>query len=203
MLEIQMPKSVHAFSANTYVIFSGEECAVIDPTVQYSKERFAKKVKYVLLTHSHFDHILEIDSWAASGAEVIISEKELTALSDPYRNCYKLFYGEERGYFGKARGVSEGDILPFGDTEITVMELPGHTVGSVAYVCDDAVFVGDTVFDGGGFGRWDLPSGDYRTLIDSINRVLTIGDSKILYPGHGGECTVEKFKTDYKTKRIL
>lgn len=203
MLEIQMPKSGHAFASNTYVILSGEECAVIDPTVPYSKQLFPKKVKYVLLTHAHFDHILEIDSWALSGAEVIISEKELTALSDPYRNCYRLFLGEERGYFGKAHGVSEGDILPLGDTEISVMELPGHTVGSVAYICGDAVFVGDTVFDGGGYGRWDLPSGDYSTLLSSIDRVLLLPDSKLLYPGHGGECTVAKFKNDYKTKRIL
>ncbi len=204
MLNIQTPQSPYSFSANTYVIFSGEECAVIDPAVPYDRVKFPMKVKYVFLTHVHFDHMLELDSWAsADGAEVIVSEKEFEALSDSYLNCYKLFSGQDKGYYGKASVMREGDTFIVGDSTIKVMECPGHTCGSVALLSDSVAFVGDTVFAGGGYGRWDLPSGDYRLLKESIQRILTLPDSTVLYPGHGDPCTVEQFKTDYSMKRII
>ena len=195
MISIKLLEPVHSFQSNTYLISSGISYAVIDPSVPYDSSLFEGELRYILLTHAHFDHMLDIDSWVcATGAEVILSIDELPALADPLRNCYKLFDGSERGYFGAARGVKDGEALPLGDTEIKVVACPGHTVGSVSYVCDGHAFVGDTVFEGRGYGRVDLPTGDMRQLVDSIRRLLTLPDDTILLPGHGGSTTVKEYK---------
>ena len=204
MLDIQVPRTTYGFASNTYVISSCGECAVIDPTVPYDPEKFLLKVKYIFLTHVHFDHMLEIDSWTnAEGAEVVVSYKEKDALSDSYRNCYKIFASQDRGYYGKASVMREGDVFTVGDTKLTVMECPGHTVGSVTLITDGVAFVGDTVFAGGGYGRWDLPSGDYAALKASIRRIADLPEDTLLYPGHGEPCTAGQFKIDYSKKRII
>lgn len=197
MLNIEFLSSPHPFAANCYLISSAGEYAVIDPTVPFDGSLCFGVVKYILLTHAHFDHILEIDSWVeATGAEVLLAESEVTSLSDPMRNCYKLYNGSDRGYFGKAKGLSDGDILPLGDTEIKVIECPGHTVGCAAYLCEGSAFVGDTVFAGGGYGRFDLPGGNYLMLRQSIKKLISLPDEIVFYPGHGSSTTNKQYKQD-------
>lgn len=204
MLNVKCLNSPYRFAANTYIISSGDECAVVDPATPFSAECAPCRVRYILLTHAHFDHILDLSEWAMStGAEVVITEREQPALSDSRLNCYSLFMGRDEGYFGKSRAVREGDELPFGDTVIRVMECPGHTAGSAVYVVDNTAFVGDTVFAGGGFGRWDLPTGDRTALVGSISRVMTLPEDTALYCGHGEPTTVREYKEQSKIKRII
>ena len=183
-------------------------CAIVDPGYSQDAEKDrivafieSNKLKPVciLLTHAHFDHILDIDEWVReTGATVIISESEASALSDPMRNCYKLFNGSDRGYFGEAVGIKDGDTLTLGDATITFMHTPGHTSGSGIYITEGSAFVGDTVFAGGGYGRCDLPTGNGVILRDSIRRLLTLPDGTLLYPGHGEPTTVRQYKLDIK-----
>lgn len=197
MLNIQMLKSPHPFAANTYLISSGGEYAVVDPTAPFTQLLCDGKVKYILLTHAHFDHILEVDSWVnATGAEVIISDVELDALSDPMRNCFKLYNGTDNGYFGSATGLSDGESVSLGELDIKIIACPGHTSGSAAFLCDGNAFVGDTVFAGGGYGRFDLPTGNLVMLRQSIAKLLTLPDDTLLYPGHGESTTVKEYKQD-------
>lgn len=198
MLNIKIPTPVHKFSSNTYIISSGNECAVIDPSVPYDPAMCDGELKYILLTHSHFDHILDIESWVKSGAEVIISEHEVDFLADPNKNCYALFFAQDKSYTGDARGVSHGEIIKLGEENIEVISVPGHTVGSLVYKIGDICFVGDTVFAGGGFGRWDLPSGNFSELRRSIDKIIEFPDDTVLYPGHGESTTVKKYKEDYR-----
>ena len=185
------------FASNTYVIASSGECAVIDPTVPYSDTLVSGRLKYIFITHAHFDHILEVDTWrAATGAPVYVSLADRDALRDPVRNCYKLFFGTDGGYFGEAEIMREGDVFDIGDETLTVMETPGHTVGSVILFNSEVAFVGDTVFAGGGYGRWDLPGGDYDALRGSIKSVMALDGGIRLYPGHGGSTTVREFNND-------
>ena len=171
--------------------------AVIDPSVPYDSSLFEGNLKYVLLTHSHFDHILDIDSWVEAGAKVIVSNEEIDFLPDPARNCYALFFAENRGYHGEATGVCEGDILYLGEERIEIMNTPGHTRGSLVFRCGNVCFVGDTVFAGGGYGRFDLPSGDATELLRSIQRICSLPEGTMLYPGHGEETTVKQFREDF------
>lgn len=197
MLNIEFLRSPHPFAANCYLISSAGEYAVVDPTAPFDASLCNGTVKYILLTHAHFDHILEIDSWvAATGAEVVLAKNEVAALSDPMRNCYKLYNGTDNGYFGESKGLSDGDILPLGDTEIRVIECPGHTAGCAAYLCDGSAFVGDTVFAGGGFGRFDLPSGNYNLLRESISKLVSLPNEIVFYPGHGESTTNKQYKQD-------
>ena len=203
MPKVEKLNSPHRFAANTYLVFSGGELAVVDPTVPFSDTALPVAPKYVLLTHAHFDHILEVDSWKAAGAEVVISKTESGALRDSYRNCYRQFYGSDDGYFGEVNTVDDSDTLFLGELAIRVMSVPGHTSGSVVYTIANAAFVGDTVFEGGGYGRWDLPTGDYKELVSSIEKVMTLPEDTVLYPGHGAQTTLREFKNCYKYKRLL
>ena len=196
-MDIKMLRSPHPFASNCYLVSSGGEAAVVDPTCPYSPHITEDKIRYILLTHAHFDHILEVESWAlGSGAEVVILDAERGALSDPIRNCFKLYNGTDNGYFGEAREVCDGDTLTLGDKQLKVIACPGHTVGSCAYLIDKVLFVGDTVFEGGGFGRYDLPTGNLVMLRESIRRILALPDDTVLYPGHGGITTIKEYKQD-------
>ena len=196
MLNIQLLDSPHPFAANCYLISSENEYAVVDPTTPFDECLIDGKLKYVLLTHAHFDHILDVDSWVNAGAEVVILEEEREALSNPMRNCFKLYNGSDNGYFGEARGLSDGETFDLGNEKIKVIACPGHTIGSAAYLCGGHAFVGDTVFAGGGYGRFDLPTGNFTLLRESIRRLSSLPESVIFYPGHGETTTVKQYRQD-------
>ena len=198
MLTVKKLKSKLPYGSNCYYLSSSSESVVIDPSSPPENDFDYSGLRYVLLTHSHFDHILEIDEWKALGAEVLIAQEEIEYLCSAEKNCYKVFFGIDKGYFGPARGLSDGETISFGDEEIIFRRTPGHTPGSGMYFCKDFVFVGDTVFDGGGYGRWDLPGGNYSELKESIDFVLGLEDNLTLFPGHGSHTTVRELKRDYR-----
>ncbi len=195
MFEIKLLDKTASFSANSYMVISGEEYLVIDPSSMPKKG--IKAPKYILLTHSHFDHILCLDEWAALGGEVLISEEEVHGPSDADFNCFNVFFHENRGYHGKIRGLSDNETIPFGEETVTVMHTPGHTKGSSVFLIGKSAFVGDTVFAGGGLGRWDLPSGDLQALKGSVEKIGRLPSDTVLYPGHGESMTVEDFNNDF------
>lgn len=198
MLNIKLLESPHPFAANTYLISSAGDYAIIDPTLPFDADLIDGKVRYILLTHAHFDHILEVDSWVnATGAEVICSIDEKDALSDPIRNCFKIYNGTDGGYFGESRGLSDGEKIPFGDGEIQIIFCPGHTVGCATYLFENYAFVGDTIFENGGYGRFDLPTSSLHMLRQSIDRLMSLPEDTVVYPGHGGSTTIKQYKLDY------
>lgn len=198
MLNVICKKSSVGYAANTYIISSEGEFAIIDPSLPYDPSYISGELKYIFLTHSHFDHMLEIDSWVKmTGAPVFVSEKEKNAPSDPIYNCYKLFLGVDRGYFGPISTMKHGDVFTLGKTTLRIISCPGHTEGSVALYSMPYLFAGDTVFEGGGYGRCDLPGGDYLKLRDSIERLLTLPDDTQLLTGHGMPTTVGEYKDYY------
>lgn len=197
MLNIQLLNSPHPFAANSYLLSSDGEFAVVDPTTPFDEGLIDDgKLRYILLTHAHFDHILDVDSWANAGGQVIILEDERKALKDPMRNCFKLYNGTDNGYFGEAKGLRDGDSLPLGQKTIKIIACPGHTIGSAAYLVENHAFVGDTVFAGGGYGRFDLPSGNFTLLRESIKRLASLPEAVIFYPGHGETTTVKQYRQD-------
>ena len=199
MQEIKLLKSPHPFSANSYLIGLDGDYAIIDPTAPYSAEFDGKNIKYILLTHEHFDHILEINSWVENTNAVVIATKECAiSLPDPMRNCYKLYNGTNNGYFGDTRVVENGEELAFGNSVIKVISTPGHTAGSAVFVINNVAFVGDTVFESGGYGRFDLPTGSFVMLKDSINKIMRLNGDITMYPGHGGCTTVKQYIKDFR-----
>lgn len=188
------------FVSNMYIISDGSEAVVVDPSVEYEEaksllDELCVSLKYIIVTHAHFDHILAIDSWVENTyAAVIVGKDDAVGLSDSNLNCYQAFRRKPGGYFGEYTAVSEGDVLKFGKCELSVMETPGHTPGSISLVLGGSIFVGDLVFANGGVGRTDLPGGDFSALVASIKRVLNMPDETVVYSGHGEKTTVREIK---------
>ena len=188
--------------SNSYLLVSGDEAAIVDPSVPFEQIRSslgAASLKYVLLTHCHFDHILKVSEYVEqTGAEVVIGEWDRFGLTSPIINCYSGFLGVEDGYFGRATGVGDGYVIELGVEKIKVISTPGHTAGGVCYLADGALFAGDTVFAGGGYGRCDLPGGDEAALFSSISRLCDLPDGIAVYSGHGEDTTIEEIKINFK-----
>jgi glyoxylase-like metal-dependent hydrolase (beta-lactamase superfamily II) len=90
--------------------------------------------------------------------------------------------------------LEDGDRIALGGLELEVLHTPGHTPGSVSLKIDGVVFTGDALF-AGGIGRTDFPYGDEEVLMKSISqRLLTLGDGTVIYPGHGEPSTIGEEK---------
>ncbi len=187
------------FGSNCYVLKSDNKYCIIDPSVSYESIKdtlgdISGCVKYIILTHSHFDHILSLDDWLENTRLFpSMSKRAAENIKDSMANCYRLFFRLDKGYHGKCNILSEGDVLPLGDAALRIIETPGHTNGSICIIADDFIFTGDTVFSGGSYGRCDLPSGNSSELSVSIKRILCY-DDKTIYPGHGDSTTVQMAK---------
>ena len=198
MIEIKVLPHDHVFASNTYLVSSGDESIVIDPSAPYDDSLMKNKVKYIILTHGHFDHMLDIDEWVEkTGAAVLVGEKDLCALADGELNCCNLFTSGNKGYFGKATSLSETDRLSLGGGVLRIISTPGHTPGSVSLLIENALFVGDTIFAGGGYGKCCFPGGDFSEIRKSILRLTMLDENTVVYPGHGPSTTIKEYKKDF------
>ena len=134
-------------------------------------------VKYILLTHGHFDHVEALKEVAEKyNAPIYMNKNEI----DFMKNDKTVFGALPKKY----NLVEDGDTLPFGDGVIKCIHTPGHTKGGMCYLYKDAFFTGDTLFKGS-VGRSDFIGGNFNELITSIKTKLMILDDNIkVYPGH-------------------
>ena len=187
------------FTSNCYIVHNGNEAFVVDPSISEKKiitalDERNLKLKGILLTHGHFDHI-----WRAqelrneTGAPLYVHEFDDEMLIDSDKNAYRTFTGNEFTIEKADALLHEGDILCLGDEKITVLHTPGHTKGSVCYDTGDSLLSGDTIF-AEGFGRCDLYGGDMSALKLSIQRLSEIAKSenRWLYSGHGERSTLRQ-----------
>ena len=195
-MEIKLLKPV-GFTANCYTLTDGDSVAVIDPGIYYKEAaEIIKQYKkgYILLTHCHFDHILGLYKlWQETGAKVVISFADSVGLKE--ENDISLV--KQTGNFMPTVTpdiiVNDGDKLPFFDDFITVIHTPGHTEGSVCYKYKGALFSGDTLFPET-IGRTDLPTGDFFTLLRSLEKLKDLPDDTVIYPGHENTTTIKHEK---------
>jgi hydroxyacylglutathione hydrolase len=156
--------------------------------------KFDLKLKYIINTHGHIDHISFNKFFKHQyGCEILVHEADAELLSKKQDDfLFTLVAGEISP--PPDRKFLDGEVLQIGDIELRVIHTPGHTPGSVCLQGDGYLFSGDTLFEGS-IGRTDLPGGSYQELINSIhNRILTLGDDITIYPGHGGFTTVGEEK---------
>lgn len=185
------------YASNCYLISSAGEYALIDPSsdvddVLKQYPEIQGRLKFILITHAHFDHILTINQWTSLCDTVYIGKEDAQGLSNSKLNCYLGFLGVDDGYYGSYETLSDGDVLKLGDETIMVLSCPGHTPGGVSYQIGDNIFCGDTVFAKGGYGRCDLPGGDINQLEKTLIRLITHINRAMFYPGHGESTTLEE-----------
>lgn len=167
------------------------ESAVIDPSWDLEKifailNKNGWKVKYIINTHTHFDHILGNEQVAAVTGAKIIQHKESTEKHD--------------------LPVEDGQIIEFGKIVIRIVHTPGHSKDSISLVVDDElVLTGDTLFVGN-CGRVDLPGSDASEMHHSLfEKIAKLQESLVVYPGHdyGSKKTstiAEEKRTNYVLK---
>nr|WP_326127316.1 MBL fold metallo-hydrolase [uncultured Oscillibacter sp.] len=171
---------VGPIGTNCYLLEDARQAAVIDPGGDASRLLAAlegAEVRYILLTHGHYDHTGAAAALAAAfpQAAVYIHEKDYRDV-DP--GLFPL-----RTELSSVNFYGEGDRLTLGGLELQVLHTPGHSEGSVTLRCGDVLFCGDTLF-AGSCGRTDLPGGDTAKILASLRRLGELeGDLRVL-PGH-------------------
>lgn len=196
------------FAVNCYLVVSeAGNAALIDAPegaerILAAAAKIGVKIKKILLTHGHCDHIESLAELAsATGAEVYIHELDAGKLTDSYTNLSEFF----SGYLDKPaepyRGavcLSDGDTVKLDELTFTVLHTPGHTSGSVCYIVGDVMFSGDTLFKNS-IGRTDMPDGDQITLFESLKRLEGFRgehEDYRLLSGHGSETTLMREKNN-------
>ncbi|MEK6732020.1 MAG: MBL fold metallo-hydrolase [Candidatus Omnitrophota bacterium] len=177
-----------------------KEIFIIDPGGDYKKiksviDKDRLKPKAVINTHGHGDHIGANNEF---GIPVWIHRLDAEFLTDPSRNL-----SGGLGFFLRTKKASRllkhGDILNIGKYNLEVIHTPGHTPGSICLKGDKVIFTGDTLFCQG-IGRTDFAYGSEEDIMCSIKeRLFTLGDGYIIYPGHGPDSTIgfEKANNTY------
>jgi hydroxyacylglutathione hydrolase len=175
------------------------ECLVTDPgdepdrILDLIKENNFR-VKYILCTHAHFDHVGALpEVKEETGAKIVLHSDDLVI----YRNATEAAksWGFEIDPLPEPDLlVSEGDILRFGDLEFTGLHTPGHSPGGICIYGEGILVTGDTLFSGS-VGRTDLYGGDVNKLKTSFKRLMSLPDETRVLPGHGPESTIGRERT--------
>lgn len=183
--------------ANCFIVGceNTREAAVIDPGDESDKILLALaglklKVKYIINTHGHFDHVGGNKRMKeATGADILIHSLDAPMLDYISRSASAWGMNAEDSPPPDLM-LKDGDKVIFGDISLNVIHTPGHSPGGISLYSDGFVFVGDTLF-AGSIGRTDFPGGDFDTLISSIRKKLfVLGDDVRVFAGHGPETTI-------------
>ena len=144
----------------------------------------------IWLTHAHLDHIAGVAHIVnATNVEVHLHTDDQSLYDNLLEQAQWLGIEIEAAP-PPSKSLASGDTVTVGDCGFSVAHTPGHSPGSVTFIGDGVVLVGDVLF-AGSVGRVDLPGGDGPTLLDSINQTLmSLPDDTIVYPGHGPATTI-------------
>lgn len=178
--------------ANCYIaVTAPHQCVAIDVggsprlLIEYLKMNSLKLTK-ILLTHGHFDHTAGVEEVRqATGAEVFIHETDSPMLESSALSLHSMISIMPFKPVMKYEIVRDGCILHDGDYTFRVLHTPGHSHGSVCYICDEerVIFSGDTLFCCS-VGRTDFPSSDPHYMMQSLQTLNELEGNYKVYPGH-------------------
>lgn len=181
---------VGGFAVFAYIVACKvtNEALVIDPAAEEDRifkeaENRGYRIKYIVNTHSHIDHVMGNRRMKElTNAEIIIHEKESAALIQQSPSMMQMFHAKPSPPADIT--VREGDIITIGETSLKVINTPGHSPGSICLYHNGMVFTGDTLFVGG-VGRTDLGGGSLQQLVSSIrDKLFVLPDETVVAPGH-------------------
>ncbi|MDR1993036.1 MAG: MBL fold metallo-hydrolase [Nitrososphaerota archaeon] len=186
--------SVGMLSTNCYLASCSDtkEAVIIDPGLESFPEAklitdYIKatglKIKYILNTHGHSDHI--------KGNGVLQQNYLVPICIHSQDLCFLTGMNIANAPANVA--LEEGRLVTFGDETLKVLHTPGHTPGSICLIGAHVVFTGDTLF-AGGIGRTDFPEGSLSDMTRSLRKVEALPDSLKVYPGHGETSVISEEK---------
>ena len=185
-----------SYQTNCYIVWEegSAGCAVIDPgyepqTILDHLNKHGLTLDAILLTHGHFDHVGAVEALVkATGCKLWMNQSDYTQFRTAEND---LFFPIHDCDFTEVWFCEDGERIQAGELNFLVLETPGHTWGSVCYLCQDAMFCGDTLF-AGSCGRTDLPGGDRDRLVSSLERLSEMDTDYRVFPGHGGSTTLKR-----------
>lgn len=193
--------TVGPLAANCYILADEDNkvAAVVDPggdpdVILEEINQNSFSVKWIILTHGHSDHIGGLARIKeVTDAQIALHEADQDMLTSSVKNL-SMFMG--KGFSSPPADVilKGGEKIVIGDLRLEIIHTPGHTPGSISIKAGNLLLTGDTLFEGS-VGRTDFPGGSMEELLDSIkNRLLTLGDDVVVYPGHGPKTTIKNEK---------
>jgi hydroxyacylglutathione hydrolase len=200
--------TVGMLSTNCYLASSKKtkEAILLDPGLDFSAE--AKPildvistgkltVKYIVNTHGHDDHI----------KGNVLFQQKLNVPICIHSLDEHFIEGTEKNKIPRNVTLENGSIVKFGDEALNVLHTPGHTPGSICLVGEKLVFTGDTLF-AGGIGRTDFPGGSMNEMRRSLEKLTSLSNSLLVYPGHGDPSMIGEEKRtnpylDRGSKKLL
>jgi hydroxyacylglutathione hydrolase len=194
---------VGPFQANCYIVGceTTNEGVIIDPGDEGARilaevEAEELTIKYVLLTHAHYDHIAATDEVCrATDAPLAMHQGAWPLLKAGGGGA--LWGLPTPVYRQPDIWLNEGDQLSYGRYTFNVLYTPGHAPGHVTFyeAKENVIFDGDVLF-AGSIGRTDLPGGDYEVLMNSIHaKLLPLPPETVVYSGHGPPTTLARERT--------
>ena len=183
---------VGPIGTNCYILEDDQTnlAAVIDPgdepeLIQEALEKEGVEVRYLLLTHGHYDHTTAVPALhrVYPQADIYIHQADANGAGS---TLFPL-----AGEVDDLKLYDEGDVIRLGDHEIQVLHTPGHSPGSVTLKVEDVLFNGDTLF-AGSCGRTDLRGGSYEQIMQSLKRLGELKGDFHVCPGHEATSTLER-----------
>ena len=193
--------SLGPMQVNCYILAKEEsgQAIIIDPGAEVNKinkvlNKYSLTPAFIVNTHGHYDHIGCDDKFKVP---IYIHSRDAKLLKDPRLNLSGLMslpYQVD----SEIIGMEDNQIIELEEIQLKVLHVPGHTPGGIALVLlkpeGKIVFTGDSLFCSG-IGRTDFPGADESLLLKSIQeKLLTLPDETICYPGHGPSTTIGEEK---------
>jgi glyoxylase-like metal-dependent hydrolase (beta-lactamase superfamily II) len=188
--------TVGPMEANCYILYSPDkrEGLIIDPGAE--GERLIKfiqekkiSIRYIINTHGHPDHIgANRKVKEHTSAPILIHQRDAQMLTKS-ESILTLIFPLEYSSPPADTLIKDGDLIECAGMRLKVLHTPGHTPGGISLLTDDSIFTGDTLFSGS-VGRFDLPGGSQEVLLNSIRKILSLGENLTIYPGHGPSTSV-------------
>ncbi|MFW9805057.1 MAG: MBL fold metallo-hydrolase [Candidatus Thorarchaeota archaeon] len=194
--------TVGPLEENSYIVYDEptKEAMVIDPgdepgrILEIIKEE-GLDVKYLVCTHTHFDHVGALPELKEQTRATIIMHRDEKQVYAAAKDMAAVWGFKVNDMPAPDEFIEEGYTLYLGEAKFEIIHTPGHSPGSICLHGEGLLFSGDTVF-AGSIGRTDFPGGSIEKMKESFRRVISFPDDTQILSGHGPATTVKREKRE-------